>query len=446
MAIKQEFRKFVIGLAAEYTNIQTVRLGRLDGVTVETGTSGLLWARQWNGKEIQVINHANASSTFDLRVLVGVKKIQPSRWVILQTMEDYLTPADAGRVAHHHAQHELYGPDEVAVQRKQITAYTVRVLDGPGFIVRVYGGYFRSATGFGYTPTQSMDLSTYVVATGAKFVAIEVDDDGVLSVHEGDPFDALEVGTIADVPAPEPGKYHVAAVAFYDGQTELLETDISVPMPLGGGVAQDHVDLTTDQTAAGRKRFSDSIQIGLEPLAPEADGGLSQTAEGVSAGHLIWTFTDEEEVNSFITGLLANGTQDVPTAVLADQIMLELRGRAHNGVTFVPSNTAILLLTNEDQTDEAEGSRMEFWVTPDGTTTPILAFTIHNNGDVEIGAGKNYLIDGVPVGGGGSGGAFQRNLAADLTLADGESLVVAGYINGNGHTLTVEGDAALRIL
>lgn len=42
-------------------------------------------------------------------------------------------------------------------------------------------------------------------------------------------------------------------------------------------------------------------------------------------------------------------------------------------------------------------------------------------------------------------GAFQRILAKNLTLANGESLVIARYINLNGKTLTLNGDATLEI-
>jgi hypothetical protein len=48
--------------------------------------------------------------------------------------------------------------------------------------------------------------------------------------------------------------------------------------------------------------------------------------------------------------------------------------------------------------------------------------------------------------GGVGGGAFQRNLAASLTLADGESLVIAGYINTATFSVILNGDSRLEIL
>jgi hypothetical protein len=44
------------------------------------------------------------------------------------------------------------------------------------------------------------------------------------------------------------------------------------------------------------------------------------------------------------------------------------------------------------------------------------------------------------------GAVFQRNLTADLTLADGECLTAVRYIDMNGHALELVGNAALEIL
>lgn len=49
-------------------------------------------------------------------------------------------------------------------------------------------------------------------------------------------------------------------------------------------------------------------------------------------------------------------------------------------------------------------------------------------------------------GGGGTGGAFQRVLSSALTLANGESLVIADYIDLSSYSLALDGDATLEIL
>jgi hypothetical protein len=74
-------------------------------------------------------------------------------------------------------------------------------------------------------------------------------------------------------------------------------------------------------------------------------------------------------------------------------------------------------------------------------------FTVDADGIVNIPTGSTYNINGSPhAHAGGTGGAFQRVLTESLTLADGESLVIAEYINLATFDLTLDGDATLHIL
>ena len=54
------------------------------------------------------------------------------------------------------------------------------------------------------------------------------------------------------------------------------------------------------------------------------------------------------------------------------------------------------------------------------------------------GAVVNVAVSSTPI--------FQRNLTQDLSLSDRESLVVAGYVNMNGHNITQLGDSRIYIL
>lgn len=264
MSVRSDFQKAVRTFAAEYLNIQTVRLGRLDGVTVETGTPGALWARQWNGKEIQVYNRALVPADFDLRVLVGTYRTQPNKWFILQAMEDYLTPAAGGRVAYHHTQHEFGGADVVWVNRKQITSFSAIVSEA--FLVQLYGGALVTPNGVKVLDHQTVDLSSYVPGYGALFVNIEVDDDMVVSVHTGTNFGSPLAADPAYVPVPDAGKYILAYVMLFQGQTQLIDDYIVVPMPLnmlprstGLQIDEATADTPTDSDEFGFWDVVDSI-------------------------------------------------------------------------------------------------------------------------------------------------------------------------------------------
>lgn len=232
MTLKTKFQALVEKYGREYYNRQTVRLGRLDGVTVQTGVDGVLWARQWNGREIKVINQAFVSADFDKRVLVGRKRDQPGKWFILEEMDDYLTPASGGRIGYHEKQHEWDQPDMLPVDRRQITAFTLMVSDGPNWKVQLYGGLAPTPTQLTYVPPAIHDMTAYKNLTGANYVAFYVDDTGTIYKVTGSDFGTPLAGGITWVPTTSPGRYLIGYIVFYAGQTQLSNQDIYVVTPL----------------------------------------------------------------------------------------------------------------------------------------------------------------------------------------------------------------------
>jgi hypothetical protein len=233
MSKAAEFKKAIQQFGADYTNIQTVRLGRLDGVTVLTETQGVLWARQWNGREIRVHNKAMVSARFDLRVLVGVSRTQPGRWVILDEMNDYLTPAGGGAIAPHHEQHEWGGDDMVWVDRKQMIQLTC--LAAGNFLVQVYGGVLRVGGTFVELESQAVDLSPYVVSAGAVFTNIECSETGELSIQQGENFETIANAAATYIPIPDEGRILICSVLMYESQPNIQNDHIIVPMPVERG-------------------------------------------------------------------------------------------------------------------------------------------------------------------------------------------------------------------
>jgi hypothetical protein len=194
---------------------------------------GVLWARQWNGKEIKVYNKAFIAADFDTRVLVGKDRNQRSKWYILQGLEDYLVPASGGRLAYHAAQHMFGAPDVLWLDRKQLLAFTLIVSNGPTWKLYLYGGLFHSLTTITLVPSQELDLSAYVATTGAYYLSIVVDDAGTISYIAGSNFGAPVAGGPSYVAPPPSGKYLIGYVIFYEGQTQLADDDVRVIMPLG---------------------------------------------------------------------------------------------------------------------------------------------------------------------------------------------------------------------
>jgi hypothetical protein len=262
LTTQTRLRKALRKVAAPQTgwlDIFPAIMGRVDG-TVLTGTPGVVYVRNiLNGQVLAVFN-ATVPNIPNLQVEVGKRVDMPGLWQIKGLIEPYGNATSAGgNVGYHAPQHQF--PDGADIgwwDRKQLLAFSVLVSDPSNFIVRVYGGVFNSANGIVQVDHQLVDLSAYVVTFGAKFVSIETDEDGTLSIHEGDVFAAPSLATVANVPVPDAGKYMIAFVLFYEGQTELSDDDIRVVMPLGfnasgyltgvdwgdiGGTLSDQTDL-----------------------------------------------------------------------------------------------------------------------------------------------------------------------------------------------------------
>jgi hypothetical protein len=230
--IQKQIRKTIKREAAEWLHEQDAWLGDFSGV-VETGVSGILWARLANGNAVRVHNSTGVPADFDLHVKIGENRHLRKVWQILRVVEDYDTPASGGRIGYHHTQHEFMQPDSVWIDRRQIIQLSVLVSDAANFKVTVYGAFVHTPGGVAQVNTTTLDLSAYIVTVGALFVNIEADDTGALSLHVGTNFGAKAIAAVTDIPTPDPGKYIVAVVLLYEAQTELSNDDVRVPMPLG---------------------------------------------------------------------------------------------------------------------------------------------------------------------------------------------------------------------
>ena len=179
MSIKQDVKNLIARYSSEWIDEQVVWLGDYNG-DVETGTLGVFYARQGNGKVIRVSNAAHVPPYFDLQVRIGRSRSLPTIWQIFAIRETYDEPAGGGELAYHAHQHMFAGGDRVPIDRKQIMALTALVSDGANFIVTVIGGTIRTGNTHVLVSTQNFNLYAYVITAGAVFVNIEATETGAL--------------------------------------------------------------------------------------------------------------------------------------------------------------------------------------------------------------------------------------------------------------------------
>jgi len=228
--LNRKLKKFVVQNSSEWLEQAPAVLGNLEGA-VATGVNGMVYARMTNGQVITAYNRI-APLVFDLQVVVGRSKSMPNVWQVLFVRENYLDPAANGAVAAHHSQHEFPNQDTVWVNRKQITSLTILVSDADNFLVQLFGALVRTKNGIVMVDNEVLDVSSYLPDTGAVYVAIECDESGAVTLHEGDNIPILENATVSDVPMPGAGKYTLGFVALNEGMTELTNEFIGIPYPL----------------------------------------------------------------------------------------------------------------------------------------------------------------------------------------------------------------------
>lgn len=293
--IKRKIDGMVKRADVEWSQTVAAETGKDDSGLVQTGKDGMIWVRLRNGEPREVYNDIAPDEPF-IKVLIGKKKEQPALWRVVAVRDAYSVP-QAPRVKHHHEQHEFGGPDMLPVNRKQIMALTAIVSDGAAFIVMVYGGIFRGATGKVRVDSQPVDLSSYVPASGAVYVDIEADSDGVLSVNEGTGFASPAVATVSDLPTTTAGKYWICTALLFEGMEELLNEHILVPFPV-----------STDYSLFGSINLDDLLDVNAPTPADTQvltwdDGAGEWVAADATGGSPDWgdiggTLSDQTDLQA----------------------------------------------------------------------------------------------------------------------------------------------------
>ena len=230
IAIRKTLRDLINKFTGEWLEQQAGWFGDTAGV-VDAG-HGMVNVLLHNGNVVQAVNKVTGARP-NKPVVIGRSRTLPTIWQVIKVRDVFDVEDTDDTVPYHYKQHMFGAEDQVPIHRKQITQLTVVTLPSSGpFYVRVYGDVRLTSSGNKKIATQPVNLASYVPATGAIYVNIESDGNGVLSVHVGTGFDAPSIATAADMPAPVSGKHVRAHVLLYEGQAALKEKDITVPMPV----------------------------------------------------------------------------------------------------------------------------------------------------------------------------------------------------------------------
>lgn len=235
--------------------ILTGKLGFTDSGPVPVpGRRGYSWVRilEWNSAPIPVLN-LTLSDTPGLPVLVGRSQQSPFEPSVLDVNYGAygradLWPSDDANMPPDYRRQSM-------VQKRQIAPLHGHATSTP-LEVGVYPDYFQYNGEQVYFPGDEISISSYVPATGSRYVVVYLvpdADSGTLAVVGGDIVPVLGAGGLpspADtdtlLPSVPTGSIPVLGVRLVAGQTTITEADFYDVRPIWNAVGGDTAYIETE--------------------------------------------------------------------------------------------------------------------------------------------------------------------------------------------------------
>ena len=212
---------------------------------------------------------------------------------------------------------------------------------------------------------------------------------------------------------------------WYDSTNQLLKVYNGVEfVSSGGGVELDRASVTTHyltfvETEIGLPQTKTAKEKGLNFQPSSGNFAINKVGPGTSKLEINNGINSSRTLNTQIafTALHIHSDDNAPVGVLIDgyggasgtspkltfrrgpligesgaqaatpseRILGSIGVRGHNGVEFSTNDKArVDFVANQTWTATANGTRIEFYVTANGTITPTLAAVMKNNGDFEV--------------------------------------------------------------
>lgn len=439
---KKRFKRLVEERLGKKENKVYADLGDYAGV-VETGKPYQVYARNRAGEVIKVYNYS-VPNIPGLKVEIGRAGGQ-NAWQVIGYRNSYQNPS-IPNVADHNSQHRY-----LPVYRDQLVPLMF-LPTTDAFVIQIYGAAVIVDNAWAIVENQTLDLTSYVPTAGALYVTLQYDNAGVVSVVVGSTLESKEILQVSDAPPADANHILFGAVRLYDGQAELdRENDFLYPFNVSGvsatgGLPTLDPNRVVVTNAAGDivvdgylyyDTITHEMRLGDINGVPFAGGKSFQLiADGLSPAFTGTAFGSS--FAPFLSFFKADGTLASPTNVKSGQVLGRVRARGHDGVGWSNTQGEIRFVAAADWSGTSHPINLEFHTTPSGSTTLTKIFTIQHDGVVWFEDSKRWSAD--------NGGAFQRVMERNLVLDTGESLILSTYLDLNGFSVTLNGDAALTIL
>lgn len=344
------------------TTVQPVQIAMPAMIVAQNGSvyvpsrTNYIFVQMLSGGPVLQIFNNRVQPANGQTVMVGYDPLNKSLLQVLGWLYGWGNSiAPAAGVGPHHATHEFLNPagggDTVYSDARQLMPLRLRVISG--LVVGVEPSPIKITGGFSLSTPSTLDLTSLVPVSGARYVLVYLAADGTLAARAGTVAGLFTSLTYSMIPVLNGGERALAAISLRTGQTTISETialrnliDLRFSMFTGGvsgtGTYPELMYFDAGGNAAGdpyaiidevahrliiggavvsqvpASAFTASVLSTRSALGGNHDSGFTGVswASGVSR-------------SSFFNGARAGGTAAAPTKALLNWAIARFSARAY---------------------------------------------------------------------------------------------------------------------
>ena len=273
-------------------------MGDGNGV-VSTGIGREVYVRLLSTGQITTALNYIAPLDEDLVVFVGTTQSMPGVLQVLRMSNVYGSDETRYQLPYHNETHRYPGRDTVWVEGSQIMPFLVLPDPDNVFNVIIYGCVDITEEGeYFLVQNGTMDLSSYAITSGAKWLHLQYDDTGAIEVIEGSLVGAPTLLNASNIPPAT--KHTLVVIQAYEGQeTFRRDSEVNDFVETRFGGKGPFVLLSGNSSWSTRASDPDTPAAAKWKLYFKADGLYYIDASGNTVGPLTPGVTD----HGALTGL-----------------------------------------------------------------------------------------------------------------------------------------------
>jgi hypothetical protein len=297
------------------------------------------------------------------------------------------------------------GTDMVPVAGDQWTPWIVQPATTTDFTINLYRTPIYTSAGWIAGGTVTYDMASYIPGSGALYILMSVSPaDGSIHFTSGSTQATPSALTIADWPVLPSGDMPLYLIMLYHGMTAPL---VYTPA-LSNFTDLRHMEMVstsvTPTLGANEIAYANSIgaitgnanftyQNGVFVMGGTVAPATNPTDANVMGEHpavRVWGYSATPAYAPSDLLIRSLGVPGSPAAVIKDTVLGRYRIQGWYDSSHQSNSTDFRAVADEDFDATHQGTRIEFWGTPNGATTPQLLATIYGDGrivsanDIEI--------------------------------------------------------------